>query len=88
MQKLRASLVGSEGCQRFPFSKPVVGQSIALHAVPAYRASTYVLSAFPAHSTYFLQISSIRNDGMCIENLNSESEFLLVVPGRTTFCFA
>ena len=80
MQKLRAPLVGSEGCQRFPFSKPVVGQSIALHAVPAYRASTYVLSAFPARSTYFLKISSIRNG----ENLNSESEFLLEVP----FCFA
>ena len=36
MQKLKASLVGAQSYQRFPFSKPVVGQNIALHA---YRAS-------------------------------------------------
>ena len=38
---------------RFPFSKSVVGQDIALHAVPADRASTYLVSAFPAHPTSF-----------------------------------
>ena len=36
--------------ERFPLSKPVVGQNIALHAVPAYRTSTYLVSAFAAHS--------------------------------------
>ena len=42
-------LVGAQGYQRFPLSKPVVGQNIALGAVPAYRASVvYLVSAFPA----------------------------------------
>ena len=58
MQKLRppppphpvTHLVGAQGYQRFPLSKPVIGQTIALHAVCAYRASTYLVSAFPAHS--------------------------------------
>ena len=40
--------------QRFPFSKPVEGPNIALHAVPAYRAPTYLVFAFPAHSTSVL----------------------------------
>ena len=39
MQKLRALLVGAQGYHKFPLSKPVVGQNIALDAVPAYRAS-------------------------------------------------
>ena len=34
----RALLVGSQGYQRFPVSKPVVGWNIAMPAVPAYRA--------------------------------------------------
>ena len=43
MQKLRGPLlVGAKHNQRFPLSKPVVGRYIALHAVPAYRASTYL----------------------------------------------
>ena len=40
MQKLKAPpLVGAQGYQRFPRSKPVVGQNIASGDVPAYRAS-------------------------------------------------
>ena len=31
----------------------VVGNNIASHAAPAYRASTHLVSAFPAHSTSF-----------------------------------
>ena len=31
-------LVGAQGYQMFPPSKPVVGQTIHEHAVPAYRA--------------------------------------------------
>ena len=53
MHKLRAPLVEAQGYQRFPLSEPVVGRNVALHAVPAYRASTYLISAFPgfpAHS--------------------------------------
>ena len=46
-------LVGARGYQRFPLSKSVVAPNLALHAVPAYRASTYLVSAFPAHSTSF-----------------------------------
>ena len=58
-------VVGAQGHQRFPLSKPVVSPSIALHAVPAYGASTYLVSAFPAHSTSFfpnfLQSSTVWN---------------------------
>ena len=38
-------LVGAQGYQRFHLSEPVVGQNLALHAVPAYRASTYQVFA-------------------------------------------
>ena len=45
---------GNPGLSKVPsFSKPIVGEKIALHAVPAYRDSTYLVSAFPAHSTSF-----------------------------------
>ena len=40
MQKLKARLVGAQGYQIFPLSKPVVGPNIALTAVPAYMAYT------------------------------------------------
>ena len=57
MQNLKVSLVGAQGYQRFPLSKPVLGQNIGLDAVPAYRAyiqlHTYLVSAFTAHSTRF-----------------------------------
>ena len=45
--------VGAQGYQTFPLYKPVVGRNIALRAVPAYRASTYLVSVSPAHSTSF-----------------------------------
>ena len=57
MHKLR-ELVGAQGYQRFPLSKHAVGQNIAVHAVPAYRASTYLVSAFLAHSTLFYPLMS------------------------------
>ena len=44
MQKVKTPLVGAQGYQMFPLSKPVVGQNIALHAVPAYGASIYIPS--------------------------------------------
>ena len=45
---------GSPGLSNVLFFKPVVGQSnIALHAVPVYTASTYLVSAILAHSTSF-----------------------------------
>ena len=56
IQKLRPPLpnrVGAQGYESVPISKPVVGQNIALHAMPAYRASTYLVSVFTAHSTSF-----------------------------------
>ena len=40
-------MVGAHGYQRFLVSKPVVGQNIALHAVPAYRASSYLVGLIP-----------------------------------------
>ena len=36
---IKKQMVGAQGYQRFPLSKPVVGRNIALDAVPAYRAS-------------------------------------------------
>ena len=50
--EIKGPLVGAQGYQRFPLSKPAVGWNVGLHAVPVYRASTYLVSAFPAHSTY------------------------------------
>ena len=77
--------MGAQGYQRFPISKPVVGQNIALGAVPAFRASIqvymYQVSASLAHSSFkfifstFLQIFNWWNT--CV--LSSESEFVLVV---------
>ena len=71
----------AQGYQRFPLSKPVVGLNIASHAVPAYRASTYLVSVFPAHSTSF---SPIVNSGMCIMNQNFYLwEYILFFPDMT-----
>ena len=52
---LRSSLVGAQGYQKFPLSKPGAGQSIALHAVPADMMGTFadLVSAFPMHSSLF-----------------------------------
>ena len=50
MQKLSAPLMGAQGYQRFPLSKPVVRRNIAVYAAPVYRASTYLVYVFPAHS--------------------------------------
>ena len=49
--KLRTLLFGAQGYQRFLLSKCVVDQKIAYHAAPADRASIYLVSAFPTHST-------------------------------------
>ena len=84
MQKLMAPNGGSEGYRRFPLSKPVVGRNIALHAVSAYRASTYLVSAFPAHSTSFFLNVFKPSTVECV--LSSEPECLLVVGAH--FCFA
>ena len=55
--------------QRFPLSKPVVGQTIALHAAPADRTCIYpAVPAFPIHSTSF----SPNLTEECV--INSESE--------------
>ena len=53
------------GYQRFPRLKPVVGQTIVLHAVPPDRASTNPVSAFQIHSTFFSPKLLILNSGMC-----------------------
>ena len=36
-------LVGPPGNERFPLSKPAVGQNIAFHAAPDDMASTYIV---------------------------------------------
>ena len=69
--------MGAHGYHRFPISKPVVGQNIALHAVPAYRACTYLVSAIPAHSTSFSQKCLQSSTVGCV--LSSETTGLLVV---------
>ena len=73
MQKLKASVVGAQGYQRFPLSKPVAGQNMAVGAVPAYRASiiTYLVSTFPSHSTSFSpnfsKLSLVDGTGRCFK---------------------
>ena len=51
--KLRSPLVGALGYQRFPLSKPGEHQNIALHAVPADRNSTYLISSFRIIQLHF-----------------------------------
>ena len=69
MQQLGARLMGAQDYQRFHLAKPVVGPNIAFHAVPAYRASTYLVSA-PSRliQLHFPQMYPILNVGMCIES--------------------
>ena len=79
MQKL-----GDQGYQRFPLSKPVVGQNIALHAVPVYRASmpTWFLP-FWLIQLHFIQISpNLRRWNLFWVR---ESEYYLLVVGIILF---
>ena len=77
MQNLSSSLLGAQGYQRFPLSKPVAGWSIALHDVPAYMASSYLVSQVPGSPNFIFSKSSTLE---CV--LNSESAFSLVVGMR------
>ena len=63
----------------FLLSNSVVGESIALHATPADRASNYLGSAFPIPSTSFPPnlLQSLTLTVECV--INSESEVGLVV---------
>ena len=54
-------LMGAQGYQRFLFSMPIAGQSIALHAVPAYRDSAYLPSQLI--QLHFRPLSSLLNGG-------------------------
>ena len=76
--RLRTSLVGAQDYiyQRFPLSKPVVGQKIALHAVPAFRASTYLVLPSRLIQLHFPQISPILIGGMCSESLYVWYEYI------------
>ena len=69
-QKLKSPLVGAQGYKRFTLSKPV-GQHIDLHAAPADSASTYLVSAFPIHSTSFVPNVLQSQTAKCV--INSES---------------
>ena len=74
MQKLRALLLGPRAVKKVP---SVVGQNIALHAVPAHRFSYLPSFCLPGScnfvSSKFLQSAMVE----CV--LSSESEFVLVV---------
>ena len=63
----------------FPLCKPVVGQNIALHAVPAYRASVYLVSVFTTHLSFYFIFSKFLQSSRVESVLSSESEFLLVL---------
>ena len=69
------SLVGAQGYQRFPLSESVMGQNIALDAVPAYGAFLYLPSfCFPGSFNFiFSNFSTVE----CV--LSFESVFVLVV---------
>ena len=49
---------GSKGLSKVPRSQPRVGQTIAVHAAPANRTSTYLVSAFLIHSASFVSRTS------------------------------
>ena len=68
------------------FSKPVLSQNVDVHAVPAYRTSTFLVSAFPAHSASFSPNSSKSSTVTCV--LKSIESELLLVAGIQSFCFA
>ena len=71
------SLVGTHGYHRFPLSKPVVGQNIALHAAPAYRTST--LPGFCLPGSFNFIFSTFLQSSTMACALASESDFSLVV---------
>ena len=70
--EIKSPLVGAQGYQRFPLSKPVyvVGQTLALNVVPAYLAY-----AFHAHSTS--SSSNFSKSSMVERVLSSESKLYL-----------
>ena len=71
-------MLGAQGYQMFPISKTVVGPNIAVYAAPTYKAYTYLVSAFPAHSTSFSP--NVSNPQRWNVHLYcNESEVLLVV---------
>ena len=76
MQKSRTPLVGALGYQRFLLSKPVVSRKIALHVVPADRASDHLVCAFPIYSHFNFIFGNFSRSSTV---LNSESDILLVV---------
>ena len=73
-------LIGAQGYQRFSCAKPVIGSSIALHAVPAVRTSTYLVSCLPGSFNFIFSKCLQSSTLGCV--LNSESECVLV---RTQF---
>ena len=64
MHNLRATLVGAQGYERLSLSKHVVGPSIALHAVPGYRALPTQCLPSRLIQLHFPQISPILNGGV------------------------
>ena len=80
MQKFKAFLIGAQGYQRFPLlyacrSEYSFGCCACLQGF-----DTYLVSAFPAHSTsFFPKFLQIFNGWMCFILLSIESTILLVV---------
>ena len=54
MQALRSSLFVNSKLSEVLSLKPGVGRNIALHASPAARNSTVLMSTFPLYSTSFI----------------------------------
>ena len=85
MQKTSAPLVGAQGYQMFPLSKPVVGRDIALHAVPVtwlLNPSTCLVFAFPAHSTSFT-LNFFNPQRWNVYGIVNQNEYILFRPDVT-----
>ena len=77
-------MVVAQGYQRFPLSKPVVGPNTPVYAIPAYRESAYIVSAFPTHSTSFSPKFLQSSTAECVLRSEWKSFFTC---GGNTFCF-
>ena len=80
------ALVRAQGYQRFPLHKPVVGQNIVLHAVPADRASLLTTDSFGLRdSLNFIspQTSAILDTERDVTSILNQN----CTCGSNTFCF-
>ena len=78
MPKLQVPLLGAQGYQRFPFSKPVVGHNIAVDAVPALLTGLLYQPGFCLPGSFNFIVSKRNAKSSTVECvLSSESELYM-----------